>query len=229
MEMRRLLKPRGSIYLHCDPTASHYLKLLMDSLYGGRNIRNEIVWCYTGPGSPNMRQFNRKHDTIFWYSKSRSEWTFNADAVRIRHDGKTTANFKQGLRGSGFVADTYDLAKGGKVPESWWAQKQGNGLAIAIAARQKSQYVHYPTQKPLALVARIINASSHPGDTVLDPFCGCATACIAAENAGREWVGIDISPKAAELVERRMHDQLGLFYDGSHRTDIPLRTDLGKN
>ena len=86
----------------------------------------------------------------------------------------------------------------------------------------------YPTQKPLALLRRIVCASSNPGDTVLDPFCGCATACIAAEFEGREWAGIDISPKAAELVAQRMRDEVGMFYDGAHRTDIPLRTDLGK-
>ena len=225
MEMRRILNPTGSIYLHCDPTASHYLKLLMDSVFGSKNLRNEIVWCYTGPGSPNMRQFNRKHDTIFWYSIS-DEWCFNADKVRIRHHQKTKVNFKEGLRGSGFVADSYDLSEGGKVPESWWPQEKGNGLAIA--ARQKGQYVGYPTQKPRALLERIIKASSKEGYVVLDPFCGCATACIAASMLSRQWVGIDISPKAADLIKSRMHDELGLFYKGAHRTDIPKRTDLGK-
>lgn len=86
----------------------------------------------------------------------------------------------------------------------------------------------YPTQKPVALLRRIIKASSNPGDTVLDPFCGCATTCIAAQQLGREWAGIDISPKAAELVAQRMRDEVGLFYSGAHRTDIPKRTDLGK-
>ena len=225
MEMHRVLAPTGSLYLHCDPTASHYLKLLLDATFGKNRFRNEIVWCYTGPGSPGMRQFNRKHDTIFWFAKG-DEWTFNADAVRVGHHPKTKGNFKEGLAGSGFVADTYDLADGGKVPESWWAQSKGNGLAIA--ARQKKQYVGYPTQKPLALLDRIITASSNPGDVVLDPFCGCATACVAAERLGRQWAGIDISPKAADLVELRLADELGLFYDGAHRTDNPERTDLGK-
>ena len=86
----------------------------------------------------------------------------------------------------------------------------------------------YLTQKPLALLDRIVKASSNPGDMVLDPFCGCATACIAAEQRQRLWVGIDISPKAAELVRQRMNDELGMFYDGAHRTDIPIRTDLGE-
>ena len=96
---------------------------------------------------------------------------------------------------------------------------------VSPAARER---IGYPTQRPLALLNRIIEASSNPGDVVLDPFAGCATACIAAEQAGREWAGIDISPKAAELVQRRMRDDLGLFYQGAHRTDIPRRTDLGK-
>ena len=226
LEMRRILKPTGSIYLHCDPTASHYLKLLMDAVFG-KNLRNEVVWCYTGPGSPGMRQFNRKHDTIFWYSKSKDEWCFNADEVRIHHHHKTRDNFKEGLRGSGFVAGKYELAEG-KVPESWWAQEKGNGLAIA--PRQTKQYVGYPTQKPLALLDRIIKASSNEGDVVLDPFAGCATACVAAERLDRQWVGIDISKKAADLVQVRIRKEIDLFHNFKpiRRSDIPRRTDLGK-
>ena len=224
LEMQRVLKNTGSIYLHCDPTASHYLKLLMDSVFGNRNFRNEIVWCYTGPGSPKMRQFNRKHDTIFWYAKSEN-WCFNAEQVRVDHHGKTKDNFKKGLSGSGFIADTYDLAEKGKVPETWWLQQKGNGLAIA--ARQKNQYIGYPTQKPLALLERIIKASSNPGDVVLDPFAGCATACVSAEILGRQWIGIDLSPLAATLVKTRLKKTFDLFYYINHRTDNPHRTDFG--
>ena len=231
VEMRRVLKPTGSIYLHCDPFASHYLKMVMDSLFGRDNFRNEIIWCYTGPGSPNMRQFNRKHDTISWYSIGR-RWTFNRDAVRIMHaDG--------GPHAGGFTSDTVEAIDGessaqygakGKIPETWWIQKKGNGLAIA--ARQKKQYVGYPTQKPLALLERIIKASSNPGDVVLDPFCGCATAAVAAERLQRQWMGIDISAKAAELVVTRLQgmlDEIPLYKTGDvvHRTDRPGRTDLG--
>lgn len=96
---------------------------------------------------------------------------------------------------------------------------------LSHAAKERTGY---PTQKPLALLRRAIEASSDEGDTILDPFCGCATACIAAEELGRQWIGIDISPKAAELVQSRMRDELGMFYKGAHRTDIPKRTDLGK-
>ena len=188
LEMRRLLKDTGSIYLHCDPTASHYLKTLMDAVFGVENYRNEIVWCYTGPGSPKMRQFNRKHDTIHWYSKS-DTWIFNADTIRLQHHEKTLKNHKEGLSGSGH-ADT--PLRPGKVPESWWAERKGNGLAIT--ARQQKQYVGYPTQKPLALLDRIIRASSNEDDVVLDPFCGCATACVAADRLNRQWAGIDLSP-----------------------------------
>ena len=223
LEMHRLLKPTGSIYLHCDPTASHYLKLLMDGIFGRANYRNEIVWHYTGPGSPGMRQFNRKHDTIHWYSIG-DVWTFNGDAVRIGHHGKTRANFKDGLRGSGFVEGKYGLAKG-KIPESWWAQEKGNGLAIA--ARQKGQYVGYPTQKPLALLDRIILASSNPGDMVLDPFCGCATALVAADRLQREWAGIDLSPLAVKLVDERIADDRGLWGGATVPDGPPARTDLG--
>ena len=225
LEMKRLLKDTGSIYLHCDPTASHYLKMLMDSIFGKSNFRNEIVWCYTGPGSPKMRQFNRKHDTIHWFTIG-DTWTFNASAVRIDHNGKTAANFKPGLRGSGFIDGKYELEKG-KVPETWWPQARGNGLAIT--ARQKHQYVGYPTQKPLALLDRIIRASSNPGDMVLDPFCGCATALVAADRLNRQWVGIDLSPMAAKLVLKRLREDRGpLFDDVHHRQDIPIRSDLGE-
>ena len=117
--MRELLSDTGSIFLHCDWHKSHHLRCLMDEVFGVSNFVNEIAWCYYGPGSPGMRQFNRKHDNIFWYSKTHNVWKFNADAVRIPHDEKTTGNFKQGLRGSGFIAGDYSLADG-KIPEDWW-------------------------------------------------------------------------------------------------------------
>ncbi len=121
LEMHRILKNTGSIYLHCDPTMSHYLKLVMDAVFGrgGGNggLRNEIVWAYTGPGSPNMRQFNRKHDTILWYSKSNS-WKFNSDAVRIPHKRLNT-NSKGAAISEPLTADLRDqYLNKGKVPET---------------------------------------------------------------------------------------------------------------
>ena len=151
-----------------------------------------------------MRQFNRKHDTILWYNVD-DTWTFNRDAVRIPHHSKTKDNFKAGLQGSGFVAENSDLATGGKVPETWWAQEKGNGLCIV--PRSPKQYLGYPTQKPVKLLERIIKATTKEGDMVLDPFCGCGTAVDAANKLGRKWAGIDISSFAIDLIrERRMAD-----------------------
>ena len=121
IECRRILKPTGSLFLHCDPTASHYLKALLDSLFGVEQFRNEIVWAYTGPGSPKMRQFNRKHDIIFWYSKTGS-WTFNRDAVRVPYKKLNTG-------GWGMTKEVRDeQMSSGKVPETWWPD-------IALAVR----------------------------------------------------------------------------------------------
>ena len=109
-EMHRILKPTGSIYLHCDPTAGHYLKLILDSLFGRQNFRNEIVWCYTGPGSPKMRQFNRKHDMLFWYSKG-DKWVFNREHIRVPHKQLNTnrkgAMIKEALTSDNTFAKIY--------------------------------------------------------------------------------------------------------------------------
>ena len=196
MEIKRILKPTGSIYLHCDPTMSHYLKLILDCIFGENNFRDEIIWCYTGPGSPYMRQFNRKHDTIFWYSSGK-KWTFNKDDVRVPYKDPNQRPRKVFDTGSAFEPQNIaDMQKRGKVPETWWQ--------IAIAARSKKEYNGYPTQKPLKLLDRIIRASSNKGDLVLDPFCGCATTCVAAEKLARTWIGIDVSQKAYELVKMRL-------------------------
>jgi DNA modification methylase len=192
--VHRALAPSGSLYLHCDPTAGHYLKLLLDGLFGPAGYRNEIVWLYTGPGSPGVRRFLRKHDTIFWYTKG-PRWTFNADAVRIPHAEKTRANYRGGLAGSGFTGAEPAIHRLGKVPEDWWQ--------FAIAARGKEN-VGYPTQKPLKLLERIILASSNPGEVVLDPFCGGGTALHAAEKHGRRWLGIDSAEVAVALAARRL-------------------------
>lgn len=196
IELHRVLKDTGSLFLHCDPTASHYLKLLLDAIFGGHRFRNEIIWCYTGPGSPGLRQFMRKHDVIFWYNKG-SSWTFNRDAVRMEHSGKTKANYKAGLVGSGFAEAEHLIHESGKVPEDYWP--------IAIAARG-AEYLGYPTQKPLKLLERIILAASNEGDVILDPFCGCGTALHAAQKLKRQWLGIDITHLAISLIEKRLRD-----------------------
>ena len=188
-EMRRILKDKGSIYLHCDSTASHYLKLIMDAIFGEKHFRNEIVWCYTGPGGRNPRQFNRQHQTLFWYSKS-TEWTFNKKEISIPYKGGAPHG------GSGWNQEGETLeewrkrkAKEGKNPETWWQIPKVN--------KPK-----YPTEKPLALYERIIKASSNEGDLVLDPFAGCGTTIEAARINNRNAIGIDILPFALRLINQ---------------------------
>ena len=224
LEMRRLLKPTGSIYLHCDPTASHYLKMTMDSIFGASQFRNEIVWGYAPSGRAPKFGFHRKHDILLYYSRGERP-TFTHAYTEMDERTRATYNkrdddgrlYKNSPGGRSYL----DEQRGRPVP-SWWTDIPSFGTATNAAER-----VGYPTQKPLALLERIIRASSNEGGVVLDPFCGCATACIAAEKLGRLWTGIDISPKAAELVRSRLQKELGLFYKGAHRTDIPQRTDLG--
>ena len=219
LELHRVLKPTGSLFLHCDPTANSYLRLLLDSIFGRSRQRNEIVWCYTSPGSPRQKQFSRRHDTILWYSKGK-EWVFNADAVRVPHSEKTMANFHDGLSGSGFGNEGYELPEKGKIPETWWTK-------FSQVRRIPKERVGFPTQNPLALLERIIAASSNPDDVVLDPFCGCATALVAAEKLTRQWVGIDIAELAVKLVRKRLKREVPLFtQDAIDRNDVPLRTDL---
>ena len=237
LEMHRILKDIGSIYLHCDPTASHYIKMCMDAIFGKKNFRNEIVWAYTGPGSPGMKQFNRKHDTIFWYNKGKS-WIFNNDAVRIPHKRLNT-NKKGAMIAAALTPEERDTyLERGKVPETWWPD-------FSPVGRIPSERTGSPDQKPVALYERIIKASSNEGDIVLDPFCGCATTIIAANNLKRRWIGIDrrkdaryhiitrlmgIDPKERARVEKFATDREWLDrqmqrYEMHYRTEPPTRTD----
>ena len=219
LEMHRLLKSTGSLYLHCDPTANAYLRMLLDAVFGHVNFQNEIVWCYRGGGVPKAA-FSRKHDTIYRYGKTAAV-TFNVDAVRIAYSPESSDRLKykaKAFRGAR-TYDNYEPNPKGKHPEDWWPMQP-----IMPSSKER---IGYPTQKPLKLLDRIIGASSNPGDVVLDPFAGCATACVSAESLGRQWIGIDLSPKAATLVKTRLRDTFKLFYEIHHRTDIPRRTDLG--
>ena len=221
LEMRRILKETGSIYLHCDPTMSHSLKMAMDALFGRKNFRNEIAWCYTGPGK-TKRWFPRKHDIILFYGASDGA-AFRSDSVRVPYKQLNIQHREQQETGIGgkLTSGNIDLYKErGKIPEDWWSD-------ISPVGRIKKERTGYPTQKPLALLRRIILSSSHAGDMVLDPFCGCATACIAAEELSRQWIGIDLSPLAAKLVKQRMKNELDLltYKDLMHRHDIPRRSD----
>ena len=229
LEMRRLLKPAGSIYLHCDDTASAYLKTLMDAIFGRQNFRNTIKWCYTGP-SVAKRWFPRKSDTILFYAKSEAS-TFNSQ--RKPH--------KSGIHNNGTVFGKIDgdaeqmrqREVDGKLVEDWW-DEFGAGAHIA-----KGERTGYPTQKPLALYDRIIRASSNAGDWVLDPFAGCATTPLAAELAGRRWIGIDLWDGAMQTTIERFQktamlaatdtavNTMAIIGQLHHRTDVPERTDGG--
>ena len=220
MEMKRLLKPTGSIYLHCDPTASHYLKLLMDAIFGKVNFRNEVVWAYRRWPAKHPN-FQRMHDILLRYVLG-NEPVWNQQYEPLAESTRKTFGTKQQVA---------DFSSGHRKPSQTRKTSPGAPMRdvwdVGVIAPSAKERTGYPTQKPLKLLARVVQASSNPGDMVLDPFCGCATACIAAELAGRQWVGIDVGPKAAELVQTRLQKELDLYWDGAHRTDIPRRTDLG--
>lgn len=221
LEMRRVLRTTGSIYLHCDPTASHYLKIVMDSIFGVKQFRNEIVWCYKGPSNTKYK-FPSKHDILLYYGERKS--VFNKDDIRIPYAESSVARSKyKGKPTDGMQFSAIKLhASGGKVPEDWWSDIH------AMKHYSKKEGTGYPTQKPIALLDRIIKASSNKGDVVLDPFCGCATTCVAAERLQRQWIGIDISKRAIDLVDLRLEAELGFFGEVIPRYDIPKRTNIDK-
>jgi site-specific DNA-methyltransferase (adenine-specific) len=191
LELKRVLKYTGSIYLHCDPTASHYLKILMDTIFGAKNFRNEIVWCYAGGGIPR-KDFPRKHDIILRYSISRSYY-FNPPLRKYSQTGS-------GIHSDG---SRYDKEKGLTPHNDWWTDLS------PINSMSKGR-LGYPTQKPIALLERIIKASSNEGDVVLDPFCGCGTSVVTAQKLSRKWIGIDLTHLAVNLMKHRLKDMFKL-------------------
>jgi hypothetical protein len=194
--MRRLLSPRGTIWVHLDRRAAHRVKLLLDEIFGEDRLINEIAWCYTGPGSPGMRGFSNKHDTLFWYANGPS-WTFNVDAVRLPYKESTRRN--EGRR-TGFTTGNPDLVVVlnplGKHPEDWWV--------IPVEAPASRVRTAYPTQKPERLLERILLASSREGDIVADFFSGSGTTLAVAEKLGRRWIGCDSSPFAIHTARKRL-------------------------
>lgn len=228
-EMRRVLKPTGSIYLHCDTTANHYLRAMMDAAFGRSQFRNEIVWCYSTSGR-SKRFFAKKHDSILLYTKTDDGFwgdyrvPVSPEYLESHYRQVDAEGRRCRIRTDAGKTRTY-YPEEGMICNDWWE--------IPYVNSQAKERVGYPTQKPLALLERIIKASSNEGDVVLDPFCGCATAAVAAERSKRQWIGIDISTKAAELVTTRLQgilDEIPLYKDGDviHRTDQPRRSDLGK-
>jgi len=192
VELRRVLKSTGSIYLHCDPTASHYLKILMDTIFGVSNFRNEIIWFYK-TGGASKRHFSRKHDVILFYTKT-DDYVFNAQKE------KSYMMHEYGFKKSDFQKDECGQYSWVFMKDVWEIPSIGSA---------DSQRLGYPTQKPLALLERIIGASSNAGDVVLDPFCGCGTTIDAAQRLERRWIGIDISAIAIELAKTRLQDAYG--------------------
>jgi site-specific DNA-methyltransferase (adenine-specific) len=270
LELHRVLKPTGSLYLHCDPTASHYLKLLLDAVFSPANFQNEIIWKRTGSHGGSKR-WGPIHDTIFFYTKShlylwnRSfqeyEQTYLDDFYRFEDDrgryrlvtltGAGTRNGDSGApwrginpteSGRHWAVPAASLAAAyperdlrglttqerldlldeaglvywpprGSVPQQKRYVDEGEGVPvqdivtdIGPISSQAQERLGYPTQKPLALLERIIEASSNPGDVVLDPFCGCGTAVHAAQKLGRQWIGIDVTHLAISLIEKRLRD-----------------------
>ena len=242
VELHRVLKPTGSIYLHCDPTASHYLKILMDTVFGKQNFRNEITWVRSLPHN-DAHRFGRSRDSIHWYVRSQSakfqpQYRPQKEAsvkahYRMGHDGRMyslASLLAPGGRGPKYEFKGFERnwrftqenmakleAEGriwfepGKVPRRILYLEESKGALVQdhwddlnpINSMSKER-LGYPTQKPLALLERIIQASSNEGDVVLDPFCGCGTAVAAAEKLGRRWIGIDITHLAVALMKNRL-------------------------
>ncbi len=274
LECHRVLKPTGSIYLHCDPAMSHYLQALMDCIFGEDNFRNEIVWQRYGSHN-DARRYGRVTDTLLFYAGTGATWTaprlpLSDEAITARYRNldergpyTTSPLHARTLSGGGYsyewrgMVDVWKFPKDrldeldrkgeihwprkGRVPRRkvYLADNPGKPLPnlwTDIALASGKERTGYPTQKPLALLDRIIKASSNEGDVVLDPFCGCATTCVAAERLGRQWIGIDVSVKAYELVRMRLTREaadpgdLLKYQNEIHlRTDPPTRTDLGKD
>jgi DNA modification methylase len=252
IELRRVLKPNGSLYLHCDPTASHYLKLLLDAVYGPGNFRNEIVWKRTSAHS-SAKRYGPVHDTLLFYSKTDSYmWNpeyqsydqsylnefythVDKDGRRWRRSDLTGAGTRNGATGEPWrgldvtakgrhwaypPATLEKMDAAGKI--HWPAKQGGMPMLKRYADEQKgvplqdiwtdlkplhnlaAEREGYPTQKPEALLERIIRASCPEGGTVLDPFCGCGTTVAAAQNLGRNWIGIDITYRAITIIRDRL-------------------------
>ena len=187
----RLLSPNGTLYLHLDWHADAYARVLLDEIFGADHLLNEIIWAYHGP-SPIRRAFNRKHDTILAYVKGEN-YTFNVDDIREPYNQNTVKTFNSSLKaGFGKVPDL----ERGKVPEDWWY--------FPVIARLHNERTGYPTQKPIALLVRIILASSNPGDIVADFFCGSGTTPFVVAKHGRKYIACDEMFRAINTTRSRL-------------------------
>ena len=236
LDMRRILHPHGSIYLHCDPHVSHYIKVIMDGVFGHENFRNEVAWCYKSR-PVSKRYFSKKHDILLFYSKTGTytfDWKANLQPLskvtvsKYRHEDEK-GKYRlvgRGIKGSPIrsakdVAPKWeiehpelvkrDYLRKGYPLDDWW-----NINIINQAAKER---LGYPTQKPLALLKRIITASSNEGDVVFDPFCGCGTTIYAAHLTGRKWIGCDIAILSVNLVRDVLLKRYGLQEGKHYRVD----------
>jgi site-specific DNA-methyltransferase (adenine-specific) len=250
-QLHRVLKPTGSLYLHCDPTASAYLRLILDCIFGAKNFKNEIVWQRTNIHS-DSKTWSRVNDTIFFYTKSDK---FAWNSIYVQHSDEHIESKYRSKDETGRAYTLSDMTspsprpnmmyewKGHSSPPNGWRYSKETMAKLDSENRvwypedktkrprlkryldempgtllstmwtdirpinsQARERLGYPTQKPLALLERIINASSNPGDVVMDPFCGCGTAVVAAQKLGRQWIGIDVTPIATSLVQKRLYD-----------------------
>jgi DNA modification methylase len=220
--LRRVLKPTGSIFLHCDPTASHYLKIILDVIFGKEQFRNEIIWHYSGWNARLNDKFNSRHDVILFYSKRdkqqfhsfASPWSSVEEYVKVRKQKILTdeagrkcvlSDAGGGQRVKRYLEEALQYGK--PVDDVWDIDKLNN------SSKEK---LGYPTQKPEALLERIIQAATKEGDWILDPFCGCGTTIVVAERLKRNWIGIDISILAVNVIMKRLQE---------HYPDIKLAVD----
>ncbi|MDR0304209.1 MAG: HNH endonuclease [Chitinispirillales bacterium] len=251
VEMYRILKPTGSFYLHCDTVASHYLKFVLDEIFGKNNFRNEIIWKRGAMKGAKAvgKQYGRNHDVILYYSKS-DVYTYNRQYIgysedyikRFRNDdndGKGPYRADQPI-GTRSQESVEQLRKEGRVFKKGNTEKikqylyEMNGIAMDDVwididpVNTMAKDNKYPTQKPLPLLYRIIKTSSNEGDIVLDPFCGCATTCVAAQQLNRKWIGIDIEKQAVQLLIDRLSDDAGMLKDfiNFDSAIVPQRTDV---
>jgi len=256
VELHRILKPTGSLYLHCDPTASHYLKLLLDAIFGAENFRNEIIWKRTTAKSLAFRSLPCNHDTLLLYSKSEDFiWNRPFKPYDLNNLDEKTAQKYASTDPDGRLYTLGDLnnpnpdrpnltyeflghrkvwrwtkermeaaykagivvqPRPGAVPrlKRYLDEQEGKPIDdvwtdIPPINSQAQERLGYPTQKPTALLERVLEASSNPGDVVLDPFGGCGTAAHAAQKTGRQWIAIDVTYLAINLIKRRLHDAFG--------------------
>ena len=238
LEMHRILKPTGTLYYHCDHSMSHYIKVMLDIIFGEKNFRNNIVWCYGAGGAPK-KDFSRKHDDIFRYTKSK-KWIFNGTNPLCREPFSDITlkmhynNVDENGRKYRLQGNSKSYADVGKLMTDYWTDIGGQEATSPLS----KEYTGYPTQKPLRLLKRIIAVSSNEGDIVLDPFCGCATACVAAEHLNRQWVGIDVWEGAHKLIKERLTREISnigesdLFNEKIHihlKSKAPKRTDNDPN